>query len=103
MSDCSTNAWRVPESEHGVTLNSYQARIFITSAARYYMGRHTIAVHGFCNDLIELLPELDEDTKSILERDVSMWLELNPTCMFGTIDDAEPWRRLLGALRDDAS
>ena len=44
-------------------------------AARYYMGRMTYAVSGFCELLIEQWPALNEETRYMIQRDVEREFE----------------------------
>lgn len=39
-------------------------------AFRYYCGRETIAVHSFCNDLVNEYENIPEQAKSVIKRDL---------------------------------
>lgn len=87
-------------SDENIEIDWSLFHIMVCGAIRYYMGRHTIATCGFCNNLIPLVPKMTDKTRYVIERDVAQWIEEHPTHMFGNyIDDAEPWRKLLKALR----
>ena len=82
-----------------VNLNGLEWKMTIVGASRYYMGRHTIAVSGFCDGLIKLIPDMSEDITYILERDIRSYLEEHPDGdVFACVDDAEPWRKVLNEL-----
>lgn len=83
-----------------ISVDAKALHLLVNGAVRYYLGRSTIAVWGVCRDLTAMLPRLEEGTKCGMERDISHWLEEHPDFGKGSvIDDAEPWRELLGELR----
>ncbi len=93
---------RTLDGEPPVTVPYGLAHMMVSGAVRYYMGRHTIAAHAVADGIAKLLPQLAESTKGVLERDLRRWLDENPTCEFGCVDDREPWARMLMAIEEDA-
>ena len=85
-----------------VPVDAKALHLLVNGAVRYYLGRSTIAVWGVCRDLAAMLPRLEEGTKCCMERDIIRWLDEHPDFSAdAVIDDAEPWRELLGALRGE--
>lgn len=87
--------------ESPVTVPYGLAHMMVICAVRYYMGRHTIAAHAVADGIAKLFPQLAESTRGVLERDLRRWLDENPTCEFGCVDDREPWARLLEAIEEE--
>ena len=92
---------RTLDGEPPVTVPYGLAHMMVSSAVRYYMGRHTIAAHAVADGIAKLLPQLAESTMGVLERDLRRWLRETPTCEFGAVDDREPWARLLEAIEGE--
>lgn len=89
-------------SEETVPVDAKALHLLINGAVRYYLGRGTIAVWGVCRGLTAMLPKLEERTKECMECDISQWLDgRSEFCGGAVIDDADPWRDLLEALRKD--
>ena len=93
---------RTLDDESPVTVPYGLAHMMVSGTIRYYMGRHTIAAHAVADGIAKLLPQLAESTRCVLERDLRRWLDENPTCEFGCVDDREPWARLLEAIKEGA-
>ncbi len=52
-------------------MNDIQQTTLWLAATRYYMGRTTYAVEEFCELLIAEWPNLDEQTKALIQRDIT--------------------------------
>ena len=72
-------------------------RMLVVGAVRYYMGRHTIAVHGFCDWLRGVWDGLDDVTRIVVYRDAARWLGQLPDQedIYGGVDDAAPFRAIV--------
>lgn len=74
----------------------------VISAVRYALGRSTYIVGATVNEVIRVWPELSQNTRKVIARDVSSWLTYEHS---GMAMDAADWLRLMrhaegGAVTD---
>ena len=87
---------RYGDSEQPVIMDALIFHETICGAVRYYMGRHTIAVHGFGEWLYENIMAMPSNTRFIVWRDIARWLaDNNGEYSFAGVDDAEPFRKVM--------
>ena len=74
-------------------------KIVIIGAARYYMGRNTLAAKEFCDRVSAHMDDIDHSTRIQLYDDVSRYLRYCDDLQSDSIY-VKNWRNLLESLED---
>ena len=78
-------------------LNNPDWVALVIGAARYYMGRRTIAVGPVCDLLCKLAPQMPGGMRETLLMDIAE--RATVPCVLGDGRDRQDWERVKAALR----
>lgn len=80
-------------------MNVLVSEHFVISAVRYALPRRTYIVAETVDEVIRVWPELSENTRKVIARDVSTHLTYDP--LPGMASDHADWLRLMKLARGE--